>query len=136
MITTRKYQQLEYIKNISSFWRNCFILVIHCYKIQHYQKITTDCETRLRVEPNTIIKEGSTAHRYLANLIEARMRKRISTMELFHGMIRFLMLWFRLEFPQYDLINPITFSLHLYREVPLRINFFCGFLLKKQLIDF
>lgn len=100
MITDEKYKGLKYVKNTSSFWRNIFAIILDVFKYKYYKKKERNLTYRFRMAGEGPIKKDSEAHKIFKELIGARSKSRISTMEVVHSCLRLGMLWKDLKYPQ------------------------------------
>ena len=72
MITADEYGKLKYIKNTSSFSRNCFNFIINVYKQRLYNVAEGELKFRLKMSPDKGLKKGSESMQILDALVNVR----------------------------------------------------------------
>ena len=107
MVTPEQYGRLKYIKNTSSFWRNCFNFIINIYKQRLFNVAEGELKFRLKMSPDKGLKKGSESMQIFDALVNVRKQRRISNMEVIHSIIRLVMLWWSLKLPKYNRLNGI-----------------------------
>lgn len=106
-VTSSRYQQLDYVKDMASFWRNCFNLMISVYNHKLSTVAEQEVNFKLKMMPDQPYKKKSESYQLFVALIKLRKSRRLAGLELLHSILRLLMLWYKLKFPKWQNLNVI-----------------------------
>lgn len=93
-----KLTYFKYVKDLGSFWRITFNLVINCLYIKQYSKVKQEITEKLIFMEDKPIEPKSEAEKELRDLLEARFMYRNAWIEVIHSCVIASMLWKSLRF--------------------------------------
>lgn len=96
--TKDQLKNFKYIKDLGSFWRLVFNLIINVLYIKRYSQKRKDLKTKLLFTNNQPLEKDSEAYKDLEQLLEARFELRSAWIEVIHSTVRTVMLWKSLKF--------------------------------------
>lgn len=97
--TPDQMSNFKYIKDLGSFWRLVFNIVINIFYIKMYNKKKQSLAAKMLFLQNQRIQKDTEAYKDLDELLEARFEFRTAWIEVIHSTVRLAMLWKALRFP-------------------------------------
>lgn len=106
--TEEQEDQFKYVKDLGSFSRIIFNLVINILEIRQYMKRRKELVKKMLFLKSQPFEKDSEALKDLEELLEVRFELRNSWIEVVHSLVRMMMLWKSLSLLGHQKINPVT----------------------------